>query len=147
MTLTIDEYGRSGQYGLSFNDGAMSALMAPAPIKDRISAKSRLRHGKVVIKDNQKMDERELTLLFHITASTKAAFWTNLNDFFRALEADPTLDITLSVTGQTYRLLYISCTQCTTFAGGMAEFSLKVCEPNPGNRSGADSDYGIANDI
>lgn len=146
MNLSVDEKGRCGQYGMSFVDGAMVNLMAPAPIKERIQAKSRVRNGKVVV-DDVKLDERDLTLQFQITARTKTDFWANLNGFFSALEGDGTLNITLAINGNTYRLKYISCTQISSFASGIATFALKVNEPNPNNRGAADSDYGISNSI
>ena len=51
-------------WGVNMGDGFLESLYSPAPMKGVIENKSRLEHGKRVIFNNPKKDERELTLVF-----------------------------------------------------------------------------------
>ena len=69
----IDAYTR---YGISLDDTAMSKLMTPAPNKDVVENKSDLEHGKRVERSvtGVKKDERNVSIILNLTASTKAQF-------------------------------------------------------------------------
>lgn len=133
--LTINGNDAYTTWGMSFEDGALSALMTPAPNKELIQNKSRLTHGKSVITTNVKVDEREISLPFHIVASSKADFFSKYNSFCSVL-AGGVLDVSSKYqSGVVYHLIYLSCTQFGEYQRDMAKFVLKVCEPDPTNRS------------
>lgn len=58
-------------WGISMDTSSLSALMTPSPLKEFIENKSRLEHGKRVLTSNPKIDERNITLTFNLTAKRK----------------------------------------------------------------------------
>lgn len=151
VTININgnDYDAFTRWGINLEDGAISALMTPAPMKDFIENRSRKAHGKQVITKLPRYAERELTLPFHIIAKTKEEFFYKYNLFCNevlsqgafTLKTKYQPQMTLSVGGETktipevvYHLIYISCTQFREFISEMAVFSLKVSEPDPTNR-------------
>ena len=55
-------------WGISMDDTSLSALMTPAPNKEFTENVSRLNHGKSVLTDGVRKDERNLTLQLNLTA-------------------------------------------------------------------------------
>ena len=122
------------EYGVSMQSSGLSALMTPPPNKEMIENKSRQEHGKRIVYNNPKIDERELTLPIHITASTRNDFFMKYEKFCNVL-AQGRLDISTSYQPNVvYRTIYQSCTQFAEYRLGLAKFTLKLNEPNPMNR-------------
>lgn len=118
-------------WGISMDDTSLSSLMTPPPMKDYIQSKSRSEHGKRVITDNAKIDERNLTLQINLTARDKAAFFANYLSFCNEL-AKGAIDIkTKYQPDVVYRTIYISCNQFSQFVQGIGKFILKLVEYNP----------------
>ena len=137
-------------YGVSFSDTALSALVTPAPNKEPIQNKSRLQHGKRVVRneDYVKKDEREVTLEMHISAANKAEFWTKYNAFCDEILDYGHIDIKHkdityvddgTVKHKVFRMNYLSCTQFSEFMQQLAKFSLRLSEPDPANRKEEDA--------
>lgn len=122
-------------WGISMDDTALSALMTPAPNKEFIENKSRMRHGKSIIAVNPNKDERDLTLQIHLTASDKTAFFERYNSFCAELDTGVLEIRTIYQPDVVYRTIYISCSQFSEFAQGIGKFVLKLNEPNPKNRN------------
>ena len=123
------------EYGMSMTSGALSALMTPAPNKELIENKSRQEHGKRVITENVKVDERELNLPFHITAKTKDDFLDKYSKLCSLLAIGKLEIKTKYELNKVYRTNYISCSQFSEYRFGIAKFTLKLNEPNPMNRN------------
>lgn len=122
-------------WGISMDSTSLSALMIPPPNKGLIENKSRMEHGKRVITENVKMDERTLTLILNLSAKNESQFFSRYSSFCDEL-SNGILDIKTSYQQNvTYRTTYVSCNQFTQFMRGIAKFSLKLNEPNPNNRS------------
>lgn len=120
---------------LSLTDGSISTLMTPAPMKSIIENKSRTDHGKKVINNAPKLDERDITLQVHFKANSKEEFFSRYESFCQEL-AKGTLEIrTKYQPTVVYRTNYLSCSQFSEFMFGIAKFTLKLNEPNPMNRS------------
>ena len=68
-------------WGIFLDETALSTLMTPAPNKEFISNKYRSKDGKSVIKHNPRLDEREITLPFNMTAKDSDTFMTNYARF------------------------------------------------------------------
>lgn len=137
-------------YGVSFSDAALSALMTPAPNKEPIQNKSRLQHGKRVVRNENyvKKDEREVTLEMHISAANKAEFWTKYNAFCDEILDYGHIDIKHkdityvddgTVKHKVFRMNYLSCTQFSEFMQQLGKFSLRLSEPDPANRKEEDA--------
>lgn len=74
-------------WGMSLSDTSLSALLTPPPNKDYIESKSRLKHGKSVILDNVKVDERDVTLQVHFTAKNESSSSRGTPRFAKNLRA------------------------------------------------------------
>ena len=124
------------EYGMSMESSALSSLMTPPPSKEFIENKSRLENGKRVVTSNPMVDERELSLQFHIKANGKSDFLVKYSKLCDVL-ASGVLEISTSYQqGVVYRMIYVSCTQFSEYRLGMAKFTLRLNEPNPTNRNG-----------
>lgn len=122
-------------WGIFLDETALSALMTPAPNKEFISNKYRSKDGKSVIKHNPRLDEREITLPFNMTAKDSDTFLTNYARFCDEVLAKGELVISTRFQPNVwYRCIYLSCTQFSQCIREMAKFSLKLNEPDPSDR-------------
>lgn len=133
--LTINGYDAYDTWGISMDSSALSTLMTPPPMKDFVENKSRLQHGKRVVTDSPMTDERTVTLTFNLTASTETEFFSRYESFCEQLATGVLEVVTSFQPDVMYRLNYISCSQFTQYMRGVAQFTLKVCEPNCNDRS------------
>lgn len=122
-------------WGISLSDSGLSALMTPAPNKEYIENKSRLGHGKSVINNNVRIDERNITLPIHLTASNKNEFFSRYSSFCEELAKGYMEIMTSYQPNVLYRMYYISCNQFSQFMHGIGKFSLKLNEPDPTDRN------------
>lgn len=123
------------EWGISFDQSALSALMTPPPNKAYIENKSRVENGKKIIVDNPKVDERSVTLSFNLTAKDSVQFFERYNRFCEELKKG-WLEITTQYQeGVVYRMVYNNCTQFSQLVREIARFSLKLTEPDPTDRA------------
>lgn len=123
------------EYGIFMDDTALSTLMTPAPNKEFISNKYRSKNGKRVIMHNPCLDEREITVGFHLSAPNVDTFLAKYEKFCKEVLATGEMVINSSFQPKVwYRCVYISCTQFSQFMREMASFSLKLNEPDPSDR-------------
>lgn len=133
--LLINGKDAYATYGIFLDDTALSALMTPAPIKEFISNKYRSKDGKHVIKHNPKLDEREVTIGFNMTAKDEDEFLSNYAKFCDEVLSKGELEISTTFQpGIWYRFIYLSCTQFSQFVRQLAKFTLKLNEPDPSDR-------------
>jgi len=123
------------QWGISLTSKGLSALMTPPPSKEYIENKSRLEHGKRVIVENVKVDERNVNLPFHMTAKTEEDFLENYSKFCEVLSGGKMEIKTKYQPNTVYRTNYISCNQFSEYRLGIAFFTLVLNEPNPMKRN------------
>lgn len=137
--LNINGYDAYETWGIYMNDTALSALMTPAPCKEFISNKYRGKDGKHVLKHNPRLDERDITIGFNMSAKDEETFLKNYAKFCDDVLSTGELVIrTRFQPNIWYRCIYISCTQFSQFIREMAKFSLKLNEPDPSNRGKID---------
>ena len=133
--LKINGYDAFTRWGVSFDKPSLSALMAPAPLKDMIENRSRLEDGVRRIRTGRKVDERTLRLGMNMWATTDSAFRSRYNAFVSEVLNGGTMDIEVShVPGTVYRCDYISCQQFGVYRNQLAKFVLTVVESDPTNR-------------
>lgn len=129
-------------YGISLSDGAISRLMTPPPMKEAIENKSRLQHGKRVVRDDAyvKTDERTVSLEIHLTAPNKALFWSRYASFCSDFLSKGFFDIYHADigSGTIFRMTYIDCEEFSEFQQQIGKFMLVLNEPDPDNRGGSD---------
>lgn len=123
------------EFGMSLSDTGLSALMAPAPVKPYPTNKSRREHGTRIVDADVKVDERTVTLPFHIVAPTREKFFENYRALMKLLQSGELEVRTIYNKDEVYRLYYQSCTQFGEWHQKMAKFTLKMLEPDPTNRS------------
>lgn len=135
MRVYINRKDAKEAWGVVLDSSAISALLAPPPMKEYIGNGSRLEHGRRVIVSNAKVDKRDVTLTLSMYACDETAFWSRYNAFCTELEK-AFLEIELGdFPGVIYKCVYKSCSQFTQYNGRLAKFSLKLEEPNPKNRT------------
>lgn len=122
-------------WGIFLEDGALSALMTPPPSKAFISNTYRSKDGKRIVRNNPRVDERDITLPFCMTAATEEAFLSNYASFCEELATGWLIINTHFQPDVYYRCSFTSCTQFSQFARQIAKFSLKLNEPDPTNRA------------
>ena len=134
VEITINGVNAS-RWGITLSSGGFSALRKPAPNKPFIESKSRLQHGKRVVRNNPRKDERSLILPINMTALSESDFITKYDLFVS--EVLDTGQLNISTTSQptvVYRCIYEVCQQYQEFMQGMAKFMLLLTETNPNNR-------------
>lgn len=131
--LYINDKDAFTTWGVSMEDG-LSALLSPANMKPYVTNKSRLEHGTRVMAVNPKVDEREVTIVVHLLASSTAQFLERLHSFVAEMEQGAVSLRTSYEPSVTYHLHYMSMTQFTQFMMGMAKFSIRFTEYNPKSR-------------
>lgn len=138
--LTINGINAKVTWGIVLQDVSVSALLTPAPLKEPISNKSRIKDGKKVIYDvTPKRDEREISLQLTMYASSQNALLTQYANFCQVLYGQK-LEIQTAFSSDIYRCTYISCSQYSSFHMGIAKFILRLNEPNTNNRGPIDTD-------
>lgn len=118
-------------------DNFLDILGAAVTMKEFIENKSRLQHGKEVIIDSPRMDERELTLTFTIEGSTPEDYLMKKSSFYEELYKGK-IDIQVpSNSGDVYHLIYLG--KSTSYAQSLdrtfGKISAKFCEYNPSLRT------------
>ena len=123
------------RYGISLSTGGFSALRKPAPNKPFIESKRRTQHGKSVIRNNPKKDERDLVLPINMTASSESDFLAKYDLFVtEVLDTGFVEIVTSSQPTVAYKCEYKDCQQYQEFMQGMAKFMLLLTETNPKDR-------------
>jgi len=134
-------------WGVSFEDGALAALMTPPAVKSYVTNTSRLEDGKRVVVYNPRYDSRDITLEMHLVAKDKADFLSKYGNFCDDVLKKGYLYIeTVYQPDVVYHCVYNSCTQYSQLINGLAKFSLKLTEPNPANRTETSESITVVSD-
>lgn len=133
VDLLINNKDAYTMWGVRMGDGFLDAISASAPMKEFIENKSRLEHGKRVIINSPKLDEREITLQFTIEGSSQTDYQTKKKAFYEELYKGA-VDIQIPANNSdVYHLIYrgksISYAQSVDRTFG--KISSKFEEPNP----------------
>lgn len=141
-------------YGMSLTNGSLSLLATPAPNKDAIENKSRLQHGKRVLRSSlyARKDEREVMLQVHFTAPTEDEFWERYQAFcedmldygffdirHKSLNFIEKVNGVTKKTPKIFRMTYVRCEEFSQYLEQLAKYILTLNEPDPSNRGLVDS--------
>ena len=124
-------------WGVRMGEGFLDVIGASAPMKDFIENKSRLEHGKRVIINNPKVDEREITLSFTIEGNSQSDYQAKKKAFFEELYKG-VVDIQVPAnSNEIYHMIYLgkSVAYAQSLNRTFGKISGKFNEPNPANRS------------
>lgn len=135
--LIINNKDAYATWGVRMGDNFLDVLGASSPMKEFIENKSRLEHGKRVIINDPKVDEREITLSFTIEGSSQSDYQSKKKAFFDELYKGK-VDIQVPAnSSEVYYLIYTG--KSVTYAQGIdrtfGKVSMKFSEPNPRNRT------------
>lgn len=123
-------------WGVRIGDNFLDALGASAPMKEYIENKSRLEHGKEMIVESPKLDERELALTFTIQGSSPEDYQIKKKAFYEELYKG-TVDIQVpDNSSEVYHLVYLgkSVSYAQSLDRTFGKITSKFCEPNPAIR-------------
>lgn len=135
--LLINGKDAYSTWGIRMGNGFLDVIGASSPMKEFIENKSRLEHGKRVIVNNPKIDEREITLSFTIEGNSQSDYQEKKKAFFDELYKG-VIDIKIPVnSSDVYHLIYLgkSVTYAQSINRTFGKISMKFSEPNPANRT------------
>lgn len=118
------------EWGVSFEDGALEALMTFRPNKDPITNNNVTAVGTHYVTGAGLVDERTINIPVHLVALDTADYLLKRKGFYEAIRKGL---LTFRITNPvevTYQFYYVSCTQYQHHINGMAKFMLSVLETN-----------------
>lgn len=134
--LLINNKDAYAIWGVRMGEGFLDTIGASSPMKEFIENKSRMEHGKRVIINNPKLDEREITLSFTIEGNSQSDYQAKKKAFFEELYKGAVNIQVPANSIDVYHLIYLG--KSITYAQGLdrtfGKISSKFCEPNPANR-------------
>ncbi len=123
-------------WGVNMGDGFLNNLLTPSPVKDYIENKSRLEDGKRVILNNKKDDERDFNLIFTIRGSSQSDYILKFKAFMSEMSSG-LVSINVPIIGN--EVYYVYYKNSISFAFSIdhtfSKIAMKVCEPNPADRT------------
>ena len=135
--LLINAQDAYTTWGVRMGEGFLDVLGASSPMKEFIENKSRLEHGKRVIINDPKIDEREITLSFTIEGNSQSDYQAKKKAFFEELYKG-VVDIQVPAnSNEIYHLIYLgkSVAYAQSLDHTFGKISAKFNEPNPANRT------------
>ena len=135
--LLINTQDAYTTWGVRMGKGFLDVLGASSPMKEFIENKSRLEHGKRVIINDPKIDEREITLSFTIEGNSQSDYQAKKKAFFEELYKG-VVDIQVPAnSNEIYHLIYLgkSVAYAQSLDHTFGKISAKFNEPNPANRT------------
>ena len=135
--LLINNKDAYAIWGVKMGKGFLDVLGASSPMKEFIENKSWLEHGKRVIINNPKVDEREITLSFTIEGKSQSDYQAKKKAFFVELYKGK-VDIQVPANGsEMYHLIYLgkNITYAQSLGRTFGKISAKFNEPNPASRT------------
>ena len=135
--LLINTQAAYTTWGVRMGEGFLDVLGASSPMKEFIENKSRLEHGKRVIINDPKIDEREITLSFTIEGNSQSDYQAKKKAFFEELYKG-VVDIQVPAnSNEIYHLIYLgkSVAYAQSLDQTFGKISAKFNEPNPANRT------------
>lgn len=120
------------QWGIFLEDGSRDKLIMGVSLKEFIENKSRMEHGKRVIYNSPRKDEREVELVFCFRKPGN--FVDNYQSFLDELyKGEVVLKYVDAGLDSTFYLTYMGCRSLNTVQHA-GKCSVRFNEPNPDNR-------------
>lgn len=134
--LIINNKDALKEWGVRMGNSFLDVLSAPVSLKEFIENKSRLEHGKEVVVESPKLDERELALTFTIQGSSPEDYQRKKKAFSEELYKGA-VDIQVpDNSSDIYHLVYLgkSVSYAQSLDRTFGKITSKFCEPNPNVR-------------
>lgn len=120
-------------WGVYLEEGSERALLLPAGNKEFISNKNRSEHGKRVLVDNPRLDERDVQLVFCILAASEDEFLDKYDAFVGELNSG-WVQLKVIKVKKVYELTTSGFLDLGYY-DQMGKLSVRFNEPNPDDRS------------
>lgn len=123
-------------WGVRIGEKFLDTIGALSPLKEFIENKSRLEHGKRVIMNDPKLDERDITLTFTIEGKSKSDYQAKKKAFYEELYKGK-VDIQVpDNSDEVYHLTYTgkNVSYAQSLDRTFGKVSMRFNEPNPANR-------------
>ena len=132
--VTINGKDAFTAWGICFTEQAISNLMLmPPPLKSYTTNGNAGMHGVQVL-GTPMVNERDVSLELHIIANTREQMFLRLRAFTNDVLKNGTLKIKTKYSNDIYTLIYLNCSQISSFNGKIAKFLIRCTEPNPNSR-------------
>ena len=112
------------EYRANLEDGSVFELLTPQPKKEYVESNIRRIPGRI-IKNYEQDDVRDLTLVFHIAASSNTESYGYYKKFAEDVLKPGSFTIRTRFASDEYDLIYRSCTPISS-KNGIIKFSLKL---------------------
>lgn len=135
--LIINNKDALKEWGVRMSNNFLDILGAPVSLKEFIENKSRLEHGKEMVVESPKLDERELALTFTIQGISPEDYQIKKKAFYDELYKG-TIDIQVPDNcSEVYHLVYLgkSVSYAQSLDRTFGKITSKFCEPNPVSRT------------
>lgn len=135
--LLINGKDAYSTWGVRIGDKFLDTIGASSHMKEFIENKSRLEHGKRVIMNNPKLDERDITLTFTIEGKSKSDYQSKKKAFYEELYKGK-VDIQVpDNSDEVYHLTYTgkNVSYAQSLDRTFGKVSMRFNEPNPANRT------------
>lgn len=135
--LLINGKDAYATWGVRMGDGFLDVIGASSPMKEFIENKSRLEHGKRVIINDPKLDERDITITFTIEAKSKSDYKAKKKSFYEELYKGKVAIQIPDNSDEVYHLTYTgkNVSYAQSLDRTFGKISAKFNEPNPSNRT------------
>lgn len=122
-------------WGVNMNGGFLNNLLTPPPAKGYVENKSRLENGKRIVFDNEKEDEREISLVFTIKGTSQSDYLSKFRAFMAEMSTG-LVAVNVPVIGsEKFRVYYKSSVSfAISVDRTFSKIAIKVFEPDPSNR-------------
>lgn len=122
-------------WGVNMNEGFLNNLLTPPPAKGYVENKSRLENGKQIVFDNEKEDEREISLVFTIKGTSQSDYLSKFRAFMAEMSTG-LVAVNVPVIGsEKFRVYYKnSVSFAISVDRTFSKIAIKVFEPDPSNR-------------
>lgn len=122
------------EWGALLGDTSVSALLAPAASKERVTNESRIAHGIQVLSEQTYLQSRSVSIVVYIRATGYAQFAQRLNGLIDELTKGVAVIEVAELKDVKFKMLYESSSQFTQINGRLGKVVLKFNEPNPTDR-------------
>lgn len=122
-------------WGAALAKGAYEALLKPAPNKTLIQNKSRLKHGRSVIANNEtfKTDERDISIPVWICGESQEDYLVKYKSFIEEITSG-IIRLKVPILGMTFKLTYLNCSNYGDYGLKKGKLTLKMNEANTKDR-------------
>lgn len=129
--LFINNQDAWNVFGVNMGDGFIENILIPAGNKSYIENESRLEHGKRVLYNNAKIQDRDVTLTFNIHGNSQADYLNKYDLFVEELHKGKVI-IEIPALNKKFTLSYQKSTSfALSSSRTSSKLSVKFNEPNP----------------